>query len=91
MTIIKKDGRKEEFKLSKVKKAITSAMKAGSGVYYPKIAAIIADEVETKFAKKEEAKNEDIDKFIIKQLNEYGQQLTAVAYEKYKLTKFYQK
>ena len=65
-------------------------MKAGSGVYYPKIAAIIAEEVEAKFAKKDEVTCKEVDKYIIKLLNEYGQSLTAVAYEKYKMTKFYQ-
>lgn len=65
-------------------------MKSGSGVYYPKIAAMIAEEVEAKFSKKEEYGSKDIDKHVIKLLNEYGQSLTAIAYEKYKLTKFYQ-
>lgn len=65
-------------------------MKAGSGVYYPKIAQIIAEETEAKFSKKDEVTVKELDKYIIKLLNEYGQSLTAVAYEKYKMTKFYQ-
>lgn len=90
MNIVKSDGTRQEFSLVKVKKSITSAMKAGSGVYYPKIAAIIAEEVEAKFSKKEEVSGKEVDKYIVKLLNEYGQNLTAVAYEKYKMTKFYQ-
>lgn len=90
MMIIKSDGTRQEFKVEKLKKSITTAMKSGSGVYYPKIAAMIAEEVEAKFSKKEEYGSKDIDKHVIKLLNEYGQSLTAIAYEKYKLTKFYQ-
>lgn len=90
MVILKSDGSSQQFDTKKVKKAITNAMKSGSGVYYPKIAEIIAEETETKFSKKETVSHKEIDKFIINRLIEYGQSLTATAYERYKTTKAFQ-
>ena len=38
MNIVKSNGTIQVFNQAKIKKSITAAMKAGSGVYYPKIA-----------------------------------------------------
>ena len=66
-------------------------MKTGSGVYYPRIANIIAEEAEERFGKKDVVYSKDVDKFVLKKLFDYGQDLTANAYERYKTTKHFQK
>lgn len=88
--IIKNDGSVEEYNSKKVFKSITKAMKVGSGVYYPKLATLITEEADDKFLKKDEVKSKDIDKFILTRLNEYGQNLTANAYERFKTAKHFQ-
>lgn len=86
----KKNKQEEIFDSSKIYKSIINAMKSGSGLLRPKIAQVIKEEAEEKFEKKEMVHSKDIDKFIISKLNEYGQELTAYAYERYKTTKAYQ-
>lgn len=86
----KKNKQEEAFDSSKIYKSIINAMKSGSGLLRPKIAQVIKEEAEEKFEKKEMVHSKDIDKFIISKLNEYGQELTAYAYERYKITKAYQ-
>ena len=86
----KKNKQEEVFDSSKIYKSIINAMKSGSGLLRPKIAQVIKEEAEEKFEKKEMVHSKDIDKFIISKLNEYGQELTAYAYERYKITKAYQ-
>lgn len=88
--IIKLDGSQEDFNAKKIHKGIVHAMKSGSGVYYPKLASIIAEDAEAKFSKKETVKSIDIDKFVLHFLREYGQDLTAHAYERFKTIKTYQ-
>lgn len=87
---IKKNKQEETFDSAKIYKSIINAMKSGSGLLRPRIAQVIVDECEEKFGKKEIVQSKDIDKFIISKLNEYGQELTAYAYERYKMTKAYQ-
>ena len=87
---IKKNKQEETFDSAKIYKSIINAMKSGSGLLRPRIAQVIVDECEEKFGKKEIVQSKDIDKFIISKLNEYGQELTAYAYERYKITKAYQ-
>lgn len=87
---IKKNKQEETFDSLKIYKSIINAMKSGSGLLRPKIAQVIKEEAEEKFEKKELVHSKDIDKFIIAKLNEYGQELTAYAYERYKTTKAYQ-
>ena len=50
---LKSNGNEEVFDSKKVFKSITKAMKAGSGVFYPKIAQVIAEECDEKFGKKD--------------------------------------
>ena len=87
---LKSNGNEEVFDSKKVFKSITKAMKAGSGVFYPKIAQVIAEECDEKFGKKDSVSYKDVDKFVLKKLNDYGQTLTAGAYERYKTSKHFQ-
>lgn len=87
---INKKGNSEDFISKKITKAITKAMRTGSGVYHAKIANLIAEEADEKFSKKESVTSSEVDKFVLKQLNEYGQNLTANAYERFKTMKEYQ-
>lgn len=88
---INRHGIEEDFNGNKIYQAIVKAMKSGSGVYHQKIAKLIKEECEDKFLKKDKVTNNEIDKFVLKQLNEYGQNLTANAYERFKTLKQYQK
>lgn len=87
---ISSNGVEGVFDSSKIKKSVSNAMKTGSGVYYPKIANIIAEEADEKFGKKDIVYSRDVDKFVLKKLMDYGQILTANAYERYKTTKHFQ-
>lgn len=88
---INRHGVEEDFNGNKIYQAIVKAMKSGSGVYHQKIAKLIKEECEDKFLKKDKVTYKEIDKFVLKQLNEYGQNLTANAYERFKTLKQYQK
>lgn len=88
---ISSDGIEGTFDSSKIRKSVSKAMKTGSGVYYPRIANIIAEEAEERFGKKDVVYSKDVDKFVLKKLFDYGQDLTANAYERYKTTKHFQK
>lgn len=87
---IKKNKQEQVYDSSKIYKSIISAMKSGSGLLRPKIAHVIVEECDERFGKKELVASKDVDKFVINKLNEYGQELTACAYERYKTTKAYQ-
>ena len=87
---VKKSKQEEVFDSNKIYKSIINAMKSGSGLLRPKIAQVIKEEAEDKFLKKENVASKEIDKFVIGKLNEYGQELTAYAYERYKTIKAYQ-
>ena len=88
---ISSNGNEGVFDSSKIRKSVSKAMKTGSGVFYPRIANIIAEEAEEKFSKKEVVYSKEVDKFVLKRLFDYGQDLTANAYERYKTTKHFQK
>lgn len=88
--LIKSNKKEEAFDSAKIYRSIINAMKSGSGLLRPKIAQVITEEAEEKFDKKETVSSKEIDKFVIKKLNEYGQELTAYSYERYKTTKAYQ-
>lgn len=84
MKIIKRDGiTVEEFQKEKISSAIKKAMKYGSGIYAPVIAEQIADDIENYVSLKSDQavtvlKIEDL---IYKTLINYGEELTAKAYE----------
>lgn len=89
--VVKNHGRSSQvFDSSKIYKSITTAMKCGSGILNRKLAKLIVEETEEKFSKKQEITSNDIDKFILNKLNDYGQNLTANSYERYKAMKEYQ-
>ncbi len=83
-------GEEEVFDSKKIKKSIVNAMKSGSGVYNDRLAALITEEANDKFSKKEIVHHSDVDKFVLKKLFEYGQDLTANAFERYKTAKSFQ-
>lgn len=87
----KKKGGIEPFSKSKVEKAILKAMRTGSGIYKKRLAELIADETEAKFKKKMEVSSYDLDEYVQKALDTYGQGLTAQAYVKYRALKDYRK
>lgn len=88
---LKKNGTEQEFDPRKIHRGIVKAMKNGSGVYHKNLAEMITTEADLKFGKKEVVSSEEVDKFILNQLMEYGQGLTAHAYERFKTMKSYQK
>jgi transcriptional regulator NrdR family protein len=73
--LLKSNKQEEAFDSSKIYKAIINAMKSGSGLLRPKIAQVIKEEAEEKFANKEKVSTREIDKFVISKLNEYGQDM----------------
>ena len=83
-------GEEEVFDTKKIKKSIVNAMKSGSGVYNDRLASLITEEANDKFSKKEIVNHIDVDKFVLKKLFEYGQDLTANAFERYKTAKSFQ-
>ena len=83
-------GEEEVFDAKKIKKSIVNAMKSGSGVYNDRLASLITEEANDKFSKKEIVNHIDVDKFVLKKLFEYGQDLTANAFERYKTAKSFQ-
>lgn len=89
--VMKSHGNTQPFDSKKIYKAITQAMKCGSGILNKRLANLIVEETVDKFSKKKEISTEEIDKFILNKLNEYGQNLTANSYERYKTIKAYQK
>lgn len=90
MKVIKNGSHKEEFDSKKIYKGIVNAMRAGSGIYLPKIAKVIEEDCVARFKDKEEISNKEIDKYVLKKLVTYGQSLTASAYERYKTLKKFQ-
>lgn len=87
---IKNKGGEAEFDSRKIMKSITRAMKSGSGVYNRKLAALITEEADERFSSKEKVSHDEVDKFILKKLFDYGQDLTANAFERYKTAKRFQ-
>ena len=83
-------GEEEIFDSKKIKKSIVNAMKSGSGVYNDRLASLITEEANDKFSKKEIVNHSEVDKFVLKKLFEYGQDLTANAFERYKTAKSFQ-
>ena len=52
MKVIKRDGSIVEFDKSKIREAVTKAMKNGSGIYLGDIAKLIANDAENTLTKK---------------------------------------
>lgn len=91
MQVRKRNGQVEPFNPAKVKKAIKTAMKTGSGQYFPHLINAIVSELEDYVAKQEDpVEYKKIDKFVLGRLRDYGQEATASSYERYKTLKHYQ-
>lgn len=90
MLVIKRDGSKTEFDKSKIKVAILKAMKYGSGIYKEEIAEIISNEIEEEFATMKPTIY-SIEKEVYNKLVQYGQGLTAKAYEGYRAVQAYKR
>ena len=80
--IIKRNGTAAPFNKTKIKKAVTAAMKNGSGIYLPDISRLIANDAEKFFNKQETTPTiYQVETYVYKRLIHYGQDATAKAYE----------
>ena len=80
--IIKRNGETTPFNKTKIRKAITAAMRNGSGIYLPDIARLIANDAEKYFKKQDSTPTiYQVEDYVYKRLVHYGQDITAKAYE----------
>ncbi|MBD7915697.1 anaerobic ribonucleoside-triphosphate reductase [Clostridium sp. Sa3CUN1] len=85
MKVIKRDGSIVEFDKSKIREAVTKAMKNGSGIYLGDIAKLIANDAEKYFNKEKEMPTiHKIESYVYDRLVHYGQSVTAKSYESYR-------
>ena len=84
MGVIKRDGSIVPFDKTKVEEAILKAMKYGSGILKPELAELIAEEAYNGFNNAYHTPISSIEHFTYSKLLEYGQELTAKAYEGYR-------
>ena len=85
MKVIKRDGSTVSFDRTKIELAILKAMKNGSGIYIPEIAANIAFDAERHFENfKATPTIHQIEVYVYDRLIHYGQSETARAYEGYR-------
>lgn len=89
MIVIKKNGNTEAFNSSKLYNAIEQAMKIGSGIYHKNLIKLIVDEITEEI--EDEITHTELDQKVLHKLKEYGQDLTANSFERYKTTKHLQK
>ena len=82
--VIKRNGDKTIFDKSKIEKAITKAMKNGSGIYKPQIAELIAKDIEEHYHTREEVTISEIEKLVYDKLISYDAKETAREYEGYR-------
>lgn len=91
MKVLKRDLTEVEFDKNKIENAILQAMKHGSGIVKPKIAADIADEIYDENKNKDELSIYDIEKCVFDKLITKRQRLTARAYEGYRSVREFQR
>ena len=92
MKIVKRDGTVVEFNKTKIKQAIEKAMKNGSGIYLPDIARLVAVDAERYFSKQDEEPTiQKVEDYVYTRLVHYGQELTAKAYEGYRVIQAFKK
>ena len=92
--VVKRDGHLQDFKPEKIEDAILKAMKQGSGINKPAIAATITKEIENQLVEKFQynqnpylqnlVRIEDIETLVFEKLVAKKQKLTAKAYEGYR-------
>lgn len=94
MDVIKRDGQTiEPFNKTKIYNAIMKAMRHGSGIIKPEIAAEIADTIEDTFVKSKDdtISVPEIEMLVFQQLVMKGQVLTAKSYEAYRAVQAFKK
>ena len=85
LKIIKRNGSIVGFNKDKIEQAILKAMKNGSGIYEPKIAKKIADDIEGICKNNTTSPTVyQVEEMVYKTLITYKQELTARAYEGYR-------
>lgn len=90
MVVVKRDGRKEQFNKEKIVNAILKAMK-NSAIIHKDVAQKIADRIEKFSKEKKEIKISEIESLVFSYLIEYGESLTARAYEGYRSIREFQR
>lgn len=89
--VIKRDCTEVDFNKEKISNAILKAMKNGSGIIKPQIAADIADEIYEESKDKEEISISEIESMVYDKLISKKQRLTAKAYEGYRSIREFQR
>ena len=85
MLIVKRNGKKVEFKKEKIKNAILKSMKYGTGIIKEDIANLISNEISNFYKESNvEATVKDVESFVYKLLIKNNQVDTAKAYESYR-------
>ena len=91
MLVVKRDCTEVPFNAKKIEEAILKAMKNGSGIVKPQIAASIAREIENQHRDEEEISISEIESDVFNKLIEKKQIITARAYEGYRKVREYQR
>ena len=85
LDVIKRDGSKAPFDVSKISEAILKAMRYGSGIVNEKVAHVVAKEIELEFISSGQTPSiSRIEESVFKKLSERGHEATARAYEGYR-------
>lgn len=80
------------FNKTKIRQAVTKAMKNGSGILLPDIARLIANDAEKHFKKqKQDPTVYQVEKYVFDRLLHYGQVQTARAYEGFRAVQEYKR
>ena len=85
LDVIKRDGSKAPFDVSKISEAILKAMRYGSGIVNEKVAYDVAKEIEEAYLKSGQTPSIlRIEESVFQKLSEKGHEATARAYEGYR-------
>ena len=85
LEVIKRDGSRVSFDVSKISEAILKAMRYGSGIVNEKIAHEVAKEIEKEYLESGQTPSiTRIEASVFKKLSERGHEATARAYEGYR-------
>lgn len=89
--VLKRNGTYEELNENKIKQGIIRSMSSGSGIYNPKLAALITDDVFNKVGGIYNVSTQVIEDEVRRSLEWYGQALTSQAFVKFRELKEYRK
>lgn len=90
--VIKRNGEEVAFDADRIKKAITLAMKNGSGLYDKEVVKNIVEEAVMRYGSSEEPVTiNEIELFVYDALIKHDQALTARAYEEYRSIQKYKR